>query len=68
MRLLNTSTLKAEEFLDNAIPRYVVLSHTWGAEEVTFQDMLNSPPSQKKGYGKLYNSCRQAIRNGFNYI
>jgi hypothetical protein len=40
MRLLQTRTLKFEEFFDNAIPEYAILSHTWGAEEVSFQDAL----------------------------
>ncbi|KAF5363021.1 hypothetical protein D9758_012657 [Tetrapyrgos nigripes] len=40
MRLLNTKTLRVREFLTD-IPRYAILSHTWEAEEVTFQDIQN---------------------------
>jgi hypothetical protein len=44
MRLLNTSTaskdeLKLEEFGSNEIPLYSILSHTWGENEITFQDI-----------------------------
>ncbi|KAF5363049.1 hypothetical protein D9758_012648 [Tetrapyrgos nigripes] len=40
MRLLNTKTLRVQEFLTE-IPLYAILSHTWEAEEVTFQDIQN---------------------------
>jgi hypothetical protein len=39
MHLLNTSTLKPQEFLGNRIPPYVILSHTWDAQEVSLQDL-----------------------------
>jgi len=39
MRLINTENLKVVEFMDNKIPAYAILSHTWGKEEVAFQDM-----------------------------
>jgi hypothetical protein len=65
MRLLNTSTLKVEEVFEEKVTRqYAILSHTWGDEEVTFQDMLGRPPSHKKGYQKLLYSCKQAERDG----
>ncbi|OOF92107.1 hypothetical protein ASPCADRAFT_518000 [Aspergillus carbonarius ITEM 5010] len=44
MRLINvegyeTGSLKIEEFYDEDIPPYAILSHTWGEEEVTLRDM-----------------------------
>ncbi|KAK2775654.1 het domain-containing protein [Colletotrichum kahawae] len=39
MRLINVDTLELEEFFDDSIPRYAILSHTWGQEEVSFQDL-----------------------------
>jgi hypothetical protein len=39
MRLLNTRTRKLEEFFGEAIPKYAILSHTWGENEVTFKDI-----------------------------
>ena len=68
MRLLDTSTLKVEEFFDNKTPPYAILSHTWGDEEITFQDLLGTPPSHKKGYLKLLGSCKQAKLDGLEYI
>ena len=39
MRLLNTSTLDFHEFYDSNIPEYAILSHRWGPEEASFQDL-----------------------------
>ena len=39
MRLLNARTKKLEEFFDNEIPPYAILSHTWGQNEVRFKDI-----------------------------
>jgi hypothetical protein len=36
MRLINTKDLRITEFFDDK-PQYAILSHTWGAEELTFQ-------------------------------
>jgi len=38
MRLINTTTLEFDEFIGTKIPNYAIPSHTWGDEEVTFQD------------------------------
>jgi hypothetical protein len=35
-----------EKFLDNAIPPYAILSHTWGSQEVTFEDMVDGSGSK----------------------
>jgi len=39
MRLLNTETLQLEEFSKVPLPGYAILSHRWGEEEVSFQDL-----------------------------
>jgi hypothetical protein len=39
MRLLNTASRKLEEFGSSDIPLYAILSHTWGGNEITFQDI-----------------------------
>ncbi|KAF5344921.1 hypothetical protein D9758_011585 [Tetrapyrgos nigripes] len=46
MRLLNTQTLKLQEFYAD-IPRYAILSHTW-EKEVTFQDIQNLKVAKQK--------------------
>jgi hypothetical protein len=35
---MNVRTLAIEQFFGSDIPLYAILSHTWGTEEVTFQD------------------------------
>lgn len=40
MRLLDSRTLQFKEFIrEDQTPRYAILSHTWGDDEVTFKDM-----------------------------
>ncbi|KAK1655484.1 heterokaryon incompatibility protein-domain-containing protein [Colletotrichum phormii] len=37
MRLINVDSLQLEEFFDDDMPEYAILSHTWERDEVTFQ-------------------------------
>ncbi|KAF1842816.1 HET-domain-containing protein [Cucurbitaria berberidis CBS 394.84] len=39
MRLLHSTTFEFEVFHDDQIPPYAILSHTWGEEEVSYQEM-----------------------------
>jgi len=39
MGLLNAKALLFKEFLSVNIPKYAILSHTWGDGEVCFQEM-----------------------------
>lgn len=73
MRLVRTSPLddgnfSVEEFYDDAIPTYAILSHTWGEEEVTLQDIQNGEAQGKKGYQKIRGCCAYASANGFSYV
>jgi hypothetical protein len=73
MRLLNCQTIKLEDFLEDAVPKYAILSHTWGDEEVSFEDMRRMSVSElgqirRGGYDKLVNSCAQALRDELSYI
>jgi hypothetical protein len=71
MRLLNTTTSKLEEFEGNKIPLYAILSHTWGDNEVTFQDIEGTSAEKKenrKGYEKIRMACSVAAADGFYYI
>ncbi|KAK4225375.1 hypothetical protein QBC38DRAFT_530960 [Podospora fimiseda] len=71
MRLINTKTFKVEEFLEQETPPYAILSHTWAAdeEEINFQDAQEGNITNP-GVGsiKLRGSCRQAIKDGLNYV
>ncbi|KAK7471197.1 hypothetical protein VKT23_002607 [Stygiomarasmius scandens] len=71
MRLLNTTTLHLSEFPGCHVPPYAILSHTWGEEEISFQD-IQSPHSNamrgKAGYKKLQGCCSLARQEGFEFI
>lgn len=69
MRLIDVSTLRVEELFDDDIPQYAALSHTWGSQEVTFQEMTNvtAPIRKKSGYENIERFCDQALKDGFRY-
>lgn len=69
MRLINTHTVSLEEFIDQQVPPYAILSHTWDREEVTYEDM-NMPDRTaigKNGLLKIEESCRIASPD-YEYI
>ncbi|KIX04490.1 uncharacterized protein Z518_05360 [Rhinocladiella mackenziei CBS 650.93] len=66
MRLIHTTTLDFHEFFSD-IPEYAILSHTWGEDEVSFQNMSSPDRSQKKGYSKIVQTCDLACQNGIEY-
>lgn len=67
MRLLNATSLKLEEFFDDSLPPYAILSHRWQDDEVSFQDMQTDAARQKAGYAKLKLCCDQAVKDGLGY-
>ncbi|KAI0861151.1 heterokaryon incompatibility protein-domain-containing protein [Xylaria cubensis] len=62
MWLINVDTLAVREFLGDSIPQYAILSHAWGQEEVTFQDMqhLDEKVKAKPAFKKIEGICQQA--------
>ncbi|TPX09693.1 uncharacterized protein E0L32_009032 [Thyridium curvatum] len=79
MRLLNTSTLKLQDF-PGEVPAYAILSHTWNGDEVTFEDLracgkagaavwLSSQPLDvRQRWKKVVCSSRVARNEGFEWI
>jgi hypothetical protein len=78
MRLIDVETYQIREFFGDKIPNYAILSHTWGTEEVTFQDMagldagrsafhgrddFHHQISSKQGYKKIMHTCKEAIKD-----
>jgi hypothetical protein len=71
MRLLQYDSdgdFSLTEFFESDIPKYAILSHRWGAEEVTFKDMIDGTSKSKAGYGKLRFCGEQAKCNGLQYF
>ena len=52
------------------IPRYAILSHTWGldTDEVTFRDLMDNTGESKAGYDKIRFCGEQARRDGIQYF
>jgi hypothetical protein len=72
MRLLEyrDEQLKLTKDLHQEIPRYAILSHTWGPdnEEVTFQDLMNGTGEDKDGYRKILFCVEKAKLDGLQYF
>ena len=70
MRLLhydNDSEFSLIQFFDK-IPRYAILSHTWGLEEVTFKDITEGNGASKTGFNKIRFCGEQARCDRLQYF
>lgn len=65
MRLLNTCTFGLEEFIGDSVSQYVILSHIWESQEVSFEDMGSGDATIKAGYAKIEGCCGQARADGY---
>ena len=75
MRLLDTNTLTLKSFEGDERPSYAILSHTWGDDEVTFDDINPERGTiedlelqRKSGYQKISLACEQARKHKFKWI
>ncbi|MDI1489141.1 MAG: hypothetical protein OHK93_008419 [Ramalina farinacea] len=70
MHLLHTSRLELQEFIGDDIPKYAILSHTWGDQEVLFRHVWEKdfPPGASMGSRKIRNACALAVKDGWEYI
>jgi len=68
LRLEGDEGFSLVEFVGKNIPRYAVLSHTWGTddEEVTFKDLVDGVGKSKAGYSKIRFCGRQAANDGLH--
>jgi len=70
MRLLQFDSdgrLSLNEFW-NDTPPYAILSHTWGANEVLFQDIVNGTAKSKDGYVKVEFLAQKAAERGLRHF
>jgi hypothetical protein len=70
MRLLHAETQKLISPRHGEKIPYAILSHTWGDDEVMYQDIIhgNSDVKHRIGYTKLEGVCTRAIKAGFRYV
>ncbi|KZZ90271.1 Ankyrin repeat-containing domain protein [Moelleriella libera RCEF 2490] len=57
-----------DDLRDEQVPRYAILSHTWGSEEVSFQDLTNHTGENKRGYDKIRFCADQAAIDKISYF
>ncbi|KAF5870429.1 putative nb-arc and ankyrin domain protein [Botrytis fragariae] len=55
-------------FYIDDVPKYAILLHTWGIDEITFQDLVNGPGGDKAGHEKLLFCENMARQNGLEYF
>ncbi|KAI1338604.1 heterokaryon incompatibility protein-domain-containing protein [Xylariaceae sp. FL0016] len=69
MWLINTRSLELEFVVSPRDGSYAVLSHTWGDDEVTFQDIRNDLhlAQSKKGFAKILHACQIAQERHLQY-
>jgi Heterokaryon incompatibility protein (HET) len=67
MRLLNTETLRLQQFYQEPFPPYAILSHRWGDQEISFQELEAGLGKEKDGYQKITTFCAQARDRGFEW-
>ncbi|KAI1381885.1 HET-domain-containing protein [Hypoxylon crocopeplum] len=66
MRLLNVHNLELVDFMGRDVPEYSILSHTWGKEEVTFEDLSgrgNNDFRSKLGFAKIEGCRKQTLES-----
>ena len=57
MRLLHATSLVFEEFFDNDVPPYAILSHRWEVKEVGFHEFEAAKERNGPEFSKIKNFC-----------
>jgi hypothetical protein len=72
MRLLHRNSdrklLLTEDFHQDDVPRYAILSHTWGRNEITFTDLQGDVELESDGGKKVLFCGNQAERDRLQYF
>ncbi|KAK1818530.1 hypothetical protein LTR12_007089 [Friedmanniomyces endolithicus] len=68
MWLINAHSHKLEWFSDSdKAPPYAILSHTWGDDELTFQEIQDPAAPEKPTFAKVRVTCAQALADELGY-
>ena len=77
MRLLHSTEWRFQEFFDDDIPRYAILSHRWGPDEVSYQSLQSAiremeaggkPELSGSGFLKIQNCRQQAAMGQYEWV
>lgn len=58
MYLINVHTFELELFSAGNVPKYCILSHRWGDDEVTFKEFRKGTKRSGEGYRKIVEFCK----------
>ena len=58
MRLLDAETLEFEFFNESDLPPYAILSHTWGPDEVTFEELRRAQKARTRSLTRWLQKIR----------
>ena len=61
MRLIHMKALELCEYIGSSVPKYTILSHNWGEEEVSFSQFSNPQSHHLAGYGKIKAFCKKSL-------
>jgi hypothetical protein len=70
IKIKSSGELSLTKNFTEDIPRYAILSHTWGGDddEVTFADFVAGAGLSKAGYRKIDFCAKQAAKDGLQYF
>lgn len=74
MRLIKASSLdqptglQMVDFTPDKVPRYAILSHTWGENEVVYTDIVNRTYENKATFKKIRYSCIQTLADELQWV
>jgi hypothetical protein len=71
LQLEDNGEFSLVEYVGNkSVPRYAILSHTWGEddEELTFKDIRKGTGKSKPGYHKLTFCAKRAAQNDLRFF
>ena len=77
MRLLHSTDWRLQEFFDSTTPPYAILSHRWGSDEVSYQELQLAIKQQKvpgalklpgNGFCKIDASRRWAAKDNLQWV
>ncbi|KAG9241956.1 hypothetical protein BJ878DRAFT_536190 [Calycina marina] len=69
MILLDSNTLRLTDFFLRDVPEYVILSHTWGEGEVSFQDFQDLKKiRERQDFKNLEQCCKKAKSDGLQWV
>lgn len=57
-----------DDLSDDSIPPYAILSHTWGSEEVIFEELSEGTGKTKAGFSKIEFCGKQAFQDGLQHF